>query len=92
MSHFPRKMTDKMKEVIKTECGIDPFSCVVIDKDKDKEERVFVNEDFIAAGPPKIDLASGTACTNDSMEFRGNPVCWEYRCGRYGCFWYPYPC
>lgn len=88
---YPKKMNDAMKKAF-ADAGIDPFSCVVIDKDERKEEQVFVNENYLTAGPPKIDLASGKACSWGAMEFQGNPICWEFRCGRYGCGWYPYPC
>ena len=87
MPTYPQPMNDKMKEGF-AEAGIsEPLSCIVMDDGG--TEYVFVNEKLSVATLPELDLENGTfeECHVIVFPTAKNPICWEYRCNRYGCGW-----
>ncbi len=92
MSAYTQPMNTKMKEGF-AEAGInEPLSCIVMDTKG--TEYVFVNEKHSVVTLPELDLGSGKfeECHVIIFATAKNPICWEYKCDRYGCRWRPVYC
>ena len=60
--------------------------------DDSRKIHVAINPDFCGhTDPPPVEPETGVFMTEHSVVFQAGS-CWEYKCGRYGCYWRPVPC